>query len=712
MATQQNLHMVKQLQQNLNKAKKQHGTIPVRFLKLFFTGSGAAGKTSFVNLLLKKKINKDHHSTNVVHSNHAVSVKLAAFQGLPDKVTWIEFDSDIELSFLKSVLLPTDTAHSSVEKRQHPPVKSSSQKNLPVGKQYKAPIQQDVSLKQQIAGLFIKSVKGKSLSTFQNILDLSSKNTTFTHQQGEVLNIITLLDTGGQPQYINLLPTINIYPTVTFVVHDLSKSLDDQVLIEYSQHGKHMFTPYHLSYSNRDMIKLLMSAANDAWERSPKPIPHLITTAGTDSRSYICLVGTHSDKVLKDVVTETADNLTTLVDKMQCQAVVWQTEKRSVLFSVDNTSAGDEQREDPAANIVRNRIEALASKKEVYELPITWMLLELELRQVCVKKNKSYISFEECFALARDSGLISDKEEVRSILLYHHQLGTLIHFAEIPELCDFVITDHQWWFDKLSSIICVTFQESFHNRQASQKLFYEGILSNDLLQQNEWDDDIKIDSFLSLLAHMKIIAPVEREKGEYFMPSVLPTFTTQQRDKILAQYGYLQGQPLLVQFRSGILPRGLFCSLIVELLQHSPKGWHPHFSHDGVRHTFSNLITFSLPDGYSLSLFDKVSYLEVQMRHIDNISSNLIHVTAYNYLVYALTEVCIHLNFDFERLQYGFLCQCGNATEDHIAVLPETITSTTVYAECSINSAFRLKLKSLQLLWFIYKDNLSSESCK
>ena len=84
----------------------------------------------------------------------------------------------------------------------------------------------------------MKSVKSSSLSTFQTILNSPSQS-TFTHRPGEVLNIITLLDTGGQPQYIHLFPTININPTVTFVVHDLSKSLDDQVLVEYSQHGKH-----------------------------------------------------------------------------------------------------------------------------------------------------------------------------------------------------------------------------------------------------------------------------------------------------------------------------------------------------------------------------------------------------------------------------------------------------------------------------------------
>ena len=684
----------------------------MRFIKIVFTGSGAAGKTSFVNLLLKKKINKDHHSTNVVHGNHAVSCKMAAFQGSPDSINWVELGSNVEISFLKSVLLPTETTSSLPA--PHPPQSAkdsvqplqSSSTDILVKQSYKHPVQQEVSLKQWVAGLFVKSVKGSSLSTFQTILNSASQS-TFAHQPGEVLNIITLLDTGGQPQYIHLLPTINIYPTVTFVVHDLSKSLDDQVLVEYSQQGKHMFTPYHLSYSNLDMIKLLMSSANDAWERSPNPIPHLVKTAGTDSGSYICLVGTHADKVASEVVTKTADQLATLVDKTQCEAAVWQTEKGSVLFSVDNTTAGNKYSEDPVASVIRSRIEDLAAEKGVYELPITWMLLELEIQQVCAKKDKSYISFDECFALARDTGLISDKEEVRSVLLYHHQLGTLIHFAEVPGLCDYVITDHQWWFDKLSSIICVTFKQGTCNRQAVNRLTYEGLFSKDLLQHIEWKDEIKQDFFLSLLVRIKIIACVtrEQERKEYFMPFVLPTFTPQQKDRILPQYGHLLGQPLLVQFQSGILPRGLFCSLIVELLQHSPKGWYPHFSHDGVHHTFSNLITFSLPDGYSLSLFDKVSYLEVQMRHIDNTSPTLIHVKAYNYLVYALTEVCIHLNFDFERLQYGFLCQCGKSTEDHIAVLPEKITSTTVYAECSVNSVFREKLGTSQLMWFVYNEN-------
>ena len=171
------------MQQNLNKAKKQHGTLPVRFLKLFFTGSGAAGKSSFVNLLLKKKISEDYHSTNIVHSNHAVSCKMATFQGSADSVSWVKLGSDVEISLLKSILLPTDTAPSS--QAPHPPQSPKgsvkpSPTDILVKQSYKHPVQQEVSLKKWVAGLFVKSVKSSSLSTFQTILNPASQS-TFTH---------------------------------------------------------------------------------------------------------------------------------------------------------------------------------------------------------------------------------------------------------------------------------------------------------------------------------------------------------------------------------------------------------------------------------------------------------------------------------------------------------------------------------------------------
>ena len=697
----------------------------MRFLKIIVAGSGAAGKTNFINLLMKKDFTKDHHSTNVVHTNHAVSFRIATFQESSednDEVTLVELDSELEISYLQSVLLPETLS------KQRLPVSSTgaaervtvitppSSAEAPIKPQYqsKSPRKQQSPLLNWFTGLFISPIKDSNLSTVDSLLTMKSFNSCApSYQPGEVLNIITLLDTGGQPEYIHLVPTINVNPTITFFVHNLSKGLGDQVLVEYSQDGKHVFTPYHLSYSNIDMIKFLMSTVNDSVERPVSNISHLqvVVTPGGDDKSYICMVGTHADKVSQIDKENVGEKLTALVNKTQCHASVWYQENKSVLFSVDNTTAGSKYWEDPVAKDIRNRIEILASKKEVYELPITWMLLQLEIRQVCSKRGKSYISFSHCVTIAKESGLISNIEEIKSVLQYHHLLGVLLYFHEVPGLCDYVIVDHQWWFDKLSSVICITFQEDFLDYQAVRKLKYQGKLSKELVKHVEWKDDIKEEFFFSLLIRMKIITPVDNKQDcteEYFIPFVLSAYNLQQENKILSQYGYLQGEPLLIQFYSGLLPRGLFCSLLVQLLQYPLKGSEPHFSKGDTQHAFSNLFTFSLPNAYSISLLDKLSYLEVQIRHPEKAIDIPVHAKVYNYLMYVLTDVCNHLKFNFERLQCGFLCKCCKNTEDHIAILPPI--SSMVYAKCSIDSICQMKLGSSHFIWFSYDQLLQNKS--
>ena len=697
----------------------------MRFLKIIVAGSGAAGKTNFINLLMQKKFNFDHHSTNVVHANHAVSFRMATFQDasmVNDEVTWVELDSKLEIGYLRSVLLPTPlpkpnlpiSSTETEEKRDIATAPSGSTK-VPVKPRYQTNKEQQ-SLISRLTGLFVKPIKDSNLSTVEIILNAkSSQPGVPIHQSGNVLNIITLLDTGGQPEYIHLLPTININPTVTFVVHNLSKSLDDQVLVEYSQHGKRMFTPYHLSYSNLDMIKFLMSTVNDSVERPACSMSDLqLVTPGSDDKSYICMVGTHADKVSLNRKKNANDKLVSLVNNTKCHASVWYKDNKNVLFSVDNTTAGNKHTEGLVVKNVRERIEMLASKKEIYELPITWMLLQLEIRQICSQREKSCISFSDCVTIARESGLISKTEEVKSFLQYHHLLGVLIYFHEVPGLCDYVIVDHQWWFDKLSSVICTTFQEDFLNYQSVRKLKYQGILSKELVKHNiiKWEDDIKEDYFFSLLVRMKIITPVSAKQDgaeEYFIPFVLSAYDLQSEDDILSQYGHLQGEPLLIQFHSGLLPRGLFCSLIVQLLQYPFKGSEPHFSQEDKQHAFSNLFTFSLPNAYSMSLVDKLSYLEVQIRHPKKAFDDPVHSRVYNYLMYVLTDVCNHLKFSFERLRSGFLCKSCKYTEDHIAILP-SISSSMVYAKCSMDSICQMELSSSHFIWFYQDQSLQCEN--
>ena len=692
----------------------------VKFIKILFTGSGKAGKTSFSNLLMKNQFVNFHHSTNIVQAKHAVSVKKAFVVGSnqcdDQDVVWLEMNDDSQMSHLRQILLSLDI--SSLQKTQiNKEPKSSSPITLPqpdntssnptacksnnvqVKKKY---VTQSTSVVQWFTGLFHGPVKSEKMASFSSLVQNSIESSLLQHDfdyHGQVLNIITLLDTGGQPEYIHLLPTVNIHPMVTFVVHDLSKSLGDQVLVEYSEHGELVFEPYHLKYSNFDMIKFLMSSINDSLERTTSQVPQLVTIPGRNNSSYLCCVGTHADKVDPDTICSTDRQLTAVVEKLHCKAAVWHNKDAGVMFPVDNTTAGNDSNEDPIANFIRSKIDELAIDKDVYELPITWMLLELEIRKVCFNNGKGYISFEECCSIANQTNLISDMEEVRNALIYHHLLGVLLYYPDVPGLCDYVITDHQWLFDRISNIVCLTLKQS-SNLVAINSFRFNGILTKEIIQLLKWKEEIRQENFIALLTKMKIVAPIQREGGnreDYFIPYILPTYSI--HDDILSQYGVLQGEPLLIQFASNLLPRGFFCCLAVEILQRLPTGWNHVLNQKGTHHTYSNLITFRSQSSYYLSLMDKLLFLELQIRHQKSGYYNhySIHTKVMDILDNVLEKVCEQLTFDHGRLRYGFHCQCGDYDDEHIAT--HTRTPPFDYAQCRHGSLTPTKLMKEHIVW-------------
>ena len=677
---------------------------------------------------MKNKFVDFHHSTNIVQAKHAVSVKQAIVIGSNQcddhNVVWLEMDNDSQMSHLRQILLSLD--FSSLQKTQiikeqkkseptslpQPKATTSTRPADSVEKQVqKASIKKQYitkekrSFAQRVTGLFQDSVKSEKMETFdclvQNSIESNGMFKDDFKYNRDVLNIITLLDTGGQPEYIHLLPTVNIHPMVNFVVHDLSRSLEDQVLVEFSEHGKHVFEPYHLKYTNLDTIKFLMSSINDSLERSSSQVPQLVTIPGKNNNSYICCVGTHADKVGLDIIKHIDNHLTAVIEKLVCKAAVWENTEGGVVFPVDNTTAGNDSKEDPLANLIRNKIDVLAADKDIYELPMTWMLFEMEIRQVCSKKGKAYIPFEECCTIAQQINLISSMEEIRSALIYHHLLGVLLYYPDVPGLCDYIIVDHQWLFDRISSIVCFTFKHS-SNKLAKNNLKYNGILTKTLIQELHWQEELKEEYFIALLVEMKIIAPIKREESnesDYFIPYILPTVQSQS-DDILSKYGCLQGEPLLIQFVSNLLPRGFFCCLVVQMLQQFPDSWGHLYVQKDTRHTYSNLITLQLQSAYSLSLMDKLSYLEVQIRHqeSDYYYQTPIHTEVHEFLVSAMEVVCEKLTLHSQRLVFGFQCMCGEYDDEHIAV-PTRKTPPFDYASCRRRSITATKLKKGHTIW-------------
>ena len=631
-------------------AKKNGYTLKVRYSKVLFSGSSGAGKSSFVNLLLNKKINQRHVSTGVTESQQVmVTKKLAVMFFKQEKgkesLDWTEMNFDKEISQLKVRLFH--------EMQQYSPQQSTSESNP-------SQVNQDTSFSLQctvVNDIVTSPTEGESLSVVSS----------------DVWDVLTLLDTGGQPQFINMLPAINSSAMITFIVHNMHggvKSLSDKVTVTHgNEKGKRSFSSYSMQYTNLELMKVLMSLTNDTHLRNSQFIDSICAIKG-ETTSYLSFIGTHADRMTDEEISEIDQKLSMTINEAKIENVWKINDQYEYLIPVDNTTAGTEN-EDENASIIRAELSELQQKRDVYDVPITWIIMELEIRKQCQEKNCSYISYSEVCNMCRQSNLLQEEELIKDALKFHHSLGVLLYFEKVQGMNDFVITDHQWLFNRLTKLVCYTFQgKLIPNNVDLDNFKYEGILSTKLIPKIGLElGDIKIQYFLNLLIHLGIIAPIKEETGttSYFMPSILPTYTDEV-DKHLQQYGSqvvrindydIDINPLLIQFSTGTLPRGVFCCLAVQLLQDN-LSWKLRRSEQNKCRTFNNLITFRTPCRHSISLIDRVFYLEIQIRHKEKDVLS-IHYEFQRAVTNALVTVSTKLNLKSSELCYGFWCQeCPN----------------------------------------------------
>ncbi|XP_065907908.1 uncharacterized protein [Dysidea avara] len=668
-------------------AKLNGYTIKARYCKVLFSGSSGAGKTSFMNLLLRKNINPRHVSTGLGESRQILVAKKYGMVKLNSNnnngsFEWVELDFEKEISQLKLHLC--QKMHS---------LGFNSHKNKGMSQDRGTSFQQ-CSVEDDIASLpMVEVLESCSL---------------------DVWDVVTLLDTGGQPQFINMLPAINSSTMVTFIVHKMCggvKSLTDKVTVTHgNKKGKRSFSSYSMHYTNLELMKILMSLTNDICLRNNCFGDTICATRG-DSTSYLSFIGSHADMVTEDEVTEIDDKLASTIFEAKIENVWTIGGECEHLIPVDNTTAGSDT-EDENAKIIRSGLAGLLQTRDVFDVPISWIILELEIRKKCQEKNLSYIPYTEVVHMCKDTQISNDEQTIKDALRFHHLLGVLLFFEDVDGMNDYVITDHQWLFDNLTKLVCCTFEgKLIPNNADLEKFKQEGVLSASLISKIGLElGEIKIQFFLNLLMVLGIIAPIEEDIAtgiaNYFMPIVLPTcLKNDELNKILLQYGdqmicqsagsKINVCPLLIQFSSATLPRGVFCCLAVQLLQDN-LGWTLRRSEKGKRRTFDNLITFRTVSRHCVSLIDRVFYLEIQIRHKDK-SVLPIHYEAQNYISTALKKASKKLNLKSSELHYGFWCCECLGKKTHMTKLSQ-IDPLPTYCDCDHDE--ETKITESHTVWF------------
>ena len=729
--------------QMLQQAKNEGLTINVRHAKVLFCGASCAGKTSFSRLLKNQKHEAVYKSTPAGDAQQVLISGRVNVEG----TDWINLDSKLETQELTKRLI-TKLQHQENTDINIPSLHENSISTFPIPVvDYEPHINSVQSNDQTVTATTHTDIVDttaeldleESTQESQSVVPaanepstLSNNNTSILHDDNVQTNepigieqqmvtcttdsvsddipktwdLFTLLDTGGQPEFINMLPAINSSTAITFVVLNISngkKCLNNSVIAQYKCEG-YNYSKCSLKYSNIHLLKCLLSSVTVAAMKKDNFQPDIIKRVTEDKQCLpvVGIVGTCADVLKKKLgkrydaeMCEINKEMKRLVDTIKKEDTLefWVDADGNYVIPVDNTIPRNQSRKklktktiqsQTADNIqkIREHSNEILKKKAQYEIPIAWFILELELRtidKVCIPLTEVKDICDRIMPSHRKMKI----DEIREILKFYHSYGMLLYFDKVDGMNKFVITNPQWLFINLSKIIMCKFENNADGLYGAHHIeqMHNGICHIELLGRLKLDlEGIELESFIKLLVHLKIIAPM-MDNG-YFMPTTLPLcneniFTEREYGKPAAfavdrQYICSEVEPLLIEFCFGTIPRGLFGFLIVQLLQDNPETFELYGTNDDTLRRCADLITFYMKPCCYVSLHDRISYLQLQVRVKGNESS--CHYKVQTVVSEALKKVCDEFSWQFSDCRFGFLCRqhAADSQDDHMTLLSAT----------------------------------------
>ena len=313
----------------------------------------------------------------------------------------------------------------------------------------------------------------KSLSKFVNSIPITKRKQYEERSQQTAKDNHTMLhiiDTGGQPEFIEMLPALITGPAINLLVFDLTIDLTSRYKITYrSSSGDSK--PYQTSLTHEEVIfRSLASIAclrqnTIGWSFDEVPVKDR-------SEPAAFLIATHRDCFPNEAEAQAKVDSVNNHLKLKIQAsgelfredLVQYSSPDQVIFPLDTRN--DQKEIETLRSILHQVID-----RNFHELlvPASWCAFSLKLR----KSKKPIHQLVKCYQMAQDCG-IKDRGNFKSVLWFlHHRVGVIMHYPEVEGLGNIVITDLQLVFDRITQLItsCFTFKEL--GSASSEKEFHD-----------------------------------------------------------------------------------------------------------------------------------------------------------------------------------------------------------------------------------------------
>ena len=510
-----------------------------------------------------------------------------------------------------------------------------------------------------------------------------------------ILKLLHVVDTGGQPEFMEVMPCVMHNSHIIALVVNLAQSLDVCPPVTFHEDGKKFKRPYLPALSNRQIILQLirtMQAKRSMNEES--------------QQLKIMVIGTHRDCVWwqsRAIAAINRELKSILIPAFQNELILYRS-LDEILFPVNSYKPN---RDDKVIfEEIRRKITEASSGEEI-DIPPSFFMLEQDIIAHAMQKGREMVSLDECLEMG--SLLEMGPKVVQEALNYLHQHNIFLHFPEVlPHL---VFTDPQAPLHFVRMIVAFSYKVlagHYCGLPASYTVSIKNAIITEEMLQHESLSECFIQGIyqpqhaIELFTHLGVMSPLHESKSsdersqikqqtpdfdqptpkpcsnrKFLMPCLLQDLTD--FTNFLPQSSVAV---FVVSFSHNCVPNGTFSGSLSRLL--STYGWKICSNTDGTPQCLAhNIATLQGPNmPAKITYVNTTQHFEIHVscpnarRHAPTFSR------IRNTIFSAIQTTFKVMKFKRVTIQDAFLCNCDcSKSTAHAAILCHS--EQNFYLECS-----------------------------
>ena len=496
-----------------------------------------------------------------------------------------------------------------------------------------------------------------------------------------IIEFLHMVDTGGQPEFIEIMPSLIHNSNLTVLLLNLAQSLDEYPPIDFHEDGTSFKRPLPSVLTNRQVIHQFARTLQAKRPTQTGSQPSMFTVIGTHRD---CVKGKLSDtlaavnKELKSIFLPTMEN----------ELIVYRSHDE-IIFPV-NLLKPDDNDEKVLEQIRRKISDAnIVEEAKIPLIPLSFFMFEQDAIKYAEQKKGEgrpvmVLSFDECMQVG--ARLKMRREVVQAALIYFHRHNIFLYFQEV--LPNLVFLAPQVPLDFVNAIVAFSYKVKSAALPALKAKYVrfcnEGIITEEMLHDHKSLSSCFVSSIyesqhaIKLFRHIYTIAELTNDEPLATSHQLVTHFSrpeqkssTRSREylmmSLLADKKDIQDHlpspskvaPLVLHFSNGCVPNGCFGNVISCLI--SKFNWKVCQTEQGkpacLAHNIVTLRDPMLP--VTITIVNHILHLEIHVdmarveEHFSEICSS-IRTTIFS----AIEKVFKIMKFEDIQVETAFLCPC------------------------------------------------------